>query len=123
MAGKLWAEIATLKLTGARWFLCDRDHIPPWAGCSPSWFSGRAVSRRGDAARRRQRGLRPGDELVRLVEQPLRRAPEREIDRAALLFVAERRKGLGLFELRPVQLVDPEIKRVVRHHREHHAVA
>src|SRR5256885_10918029 len=41
---------------------------------------------------RSQRGARPNDELVGLVEQPLRYTPECEIYRLALLRVIERRK-------------------------------
>ena len=55
-----------------------------------------------DPARRRQRYPRPGDKLIGFVEQPLRHAPEGEIDRAALLPVIERRKGFGLLEDRAV---------------------
>jgi len=45
--------------------------------------------------RRRQRDARPGDEFVGLVEQPLRRAPECEVDGAALFFVVEGWRGSG----------------------------
>ncbi len=45
---------------------------------------------------RRQRGARPHDEFVGLVEQPLRHAPECEINGLALLRVIERRKRLAL---------------------------
>src|SRR5438128_845436 len=44
---------------------------------------------------RRQRGARPGDELFGLVEQPIRNAPEGEVDRAALLAIVERWSGRG----------------------------
>jgi len=71
----------------------------------------------------RQRRACPDDEFVGLVEQPLRHAPESEIDGAALLGVVERREGFGLLEYRPVLLVDPEVKRVLRHHAEHHPIA
>jgi hypothetical protein len=45
--------------------------------------------------RRRQRCSRPRDKLIGFVEQPLRCAPKGEVYGAALLFVAEGRKGLG----------------------------
>src|SRR6476620_1552445 len=49
----------------------------------------RPFSLRRDPPRRRQRGLRPGDELIGFVKQPLRHAPKREVDGAALLRVIE----------------------------------
>src|ERR1700730_13847265 len=42
---------------------------------------------------------------------------------AALLLVAEGRKGCGFLEDRPVVVINPEVEHVVRHHPEHHPVA
>src|SRR6185503_15207556 len=83
----------------------------------------RPFSLRRDPPRRRQRGLRPGDELIGFVKQPLRHAPKREVDGAALLRVIERRKGLSFPERHAVLVINPEIKRVLGHHPKHHAVA
>src|SRR5690349_6516038 len=49
---------------------------------------------RRDPACGRQRNARPGAQLVRLVEQAVRRTPEREVDGGALFGVIERREGL-----------------------------
>src|SRR5262245_5337679 len=73
--------------------------------------------------RRRQRSSPPGDELIGLVEQPLRRAPKGEVYRAALLRIVEGRKGLGFLEGLPIVVINPEVERVVRHHPEHQPVA
>src|SRR6185437_8054881 len=70
-----------------------------------------------------QRCARPVDQLVRLVHQPLRRAPEGEVDGAALLAVVERRGVAGFRESRPVLVVDAEVERVVGDHAQHHPVA
>jgi hypothetical protein len=56
--------------------------------------------------RRRQRGARPRDELVGFVEQPLRNAPECEVNELTLLRVVERRKRLGFPERLPVLIID-----------------
>src|SRR6267143_3024923 len=61
------------------------------ASCCCPFF---LVSFRRNPARRRQRCLRPGDKLIGIVEQPLRRAPKGEVYGAALLRVVEGRKGL-----------------------------
>src|SRR5262249_44083692 len=108
------------------------------AACSatsraPEPYRGFAISARfrfsprrlfcSDPARRRQRYPCPRDKLVGLVEQPLGRAPEREVDRSSLCRIMERREGSGLLELRPVVVVDPEVECVVGDHPEHHAAA
>src|SRR5438876_11746653 len=72
--------------------------------------------------RRRKRRSRPAEKLIGLVEQPVRRAPKREIDGGALLLVIEGWKGLGFLEDRSVVVINPEVERVVRHHPEHHPV-
>jgi hypothetical protein len=87
---------------------------PPWR-CP--------FSLRRDPARRHQRCSRPRNKLIGLVEQPLRRAPKGEIDRAALFLVVQGRNGLGFLEDRPVVVINPEVERVVRHHPEHQPVA
>src|SRR5262245_33076227 len=81
-----------------------------------------AFSVRCDPTRGRQRGSRPRDKLIRLVEQPLGRAPKGEVYGAALLLVAEGRRGLGFLEGRPVVVINPEVERVVRHHPQHQSV-
>jgi hypothetical protein len=90
------------------------------ASCCCPFF---LVSFRRNPARRRQRCLRPGDKLIGIVEQPLRRAPKGEVYGAALLRVVEGRKGLGFLEDRPVVVINPEVERVVPHHCEHQPVA
>src|SRR5882762_10195440 len=80
-------------------------------------------SLRRDPTRRRQRYSRPRDKLIGFVEQPLRRVPKGEVYGAALLLVAEGRKGCGFLEDRPVVVINPEVEHVVRHHPEHHPVA
>src|SRR6266542_3342864 len=65
---------------------------------------------------RRQRGARPRDELVGLVEQSLRYTPECEIYRFALLRVIERRKRLGFPERLPALVIHPKVEAVLRHH-------
>src|SRR5579862_7600610 len=57
---------------------------------------------RRDPPRRSQRRTRPGEKFIGFVEQPLRRAPEGEVDRAAALLVVERRKSLRLLEQRAI---------------------
>src|SRR5690242_8770129 len=63
---------------------------------------------RRDPACGRQRNARPGAQLVRLVEQAVRRTPEREVDGGALFGVIERREGLRVLEGGPVVVIDPE---------------
>ena len=70
----------------------------------------------------RQRYSCPRDKLIGFVEQPLRGAPKGEIYGAALLLVAEGWKGLGFLEGRPIVVINPEVKHVLRHHPEHHPV-
>src|SRR6185312_14969852 len=83
----------------------------------------RAFALGGDPPRRRQRCACPRDELVRLVEQALRRAPEGEVDGATFLRVVERWKGFCFLEDCPVLVIDPKVESVVPHHSEHQAVA
>src|SRR5450755_2124782 len=83
----------------------------------------RLFSLRRDPTRRRQRYARPRHKFFGFVEQPLRRAPEGEVYAAALLLVAQGRKGLGFLEGRPVVVINPEVEHVVRHHPEHYPVA
>src|SRR5262249_40573544 len=66
---------------------------------------------------------RPFDKLIGLVEEPLRRAPKRQIDEIALLLVIQRRKGRGFLERPAIALIDPEVERVICHHPEHQPVA
>src|SRR5437899_4032000 len=80
-------------------------------------------SLRRDPTRRRQGCSRPRDKLIGFVEQPFRRAPKGEVYGAALLLVAEGRKGFGFLEGRPVVVINPEVEHVVRHHPEHQPVA
>jgi hypothetical protein len=83
-------------------------------------LDGTGTKERRDPARRRQRHARPGDEFVRVVEQPLRGAPKGEVYGAALLLVGEGRNGPGFLEFRPVAVIDPEGEYV---HPEHQPVA
>src|ERR1700746_2341173 len=93
---------------------------PPSARFLP-WRS--TFSLRSDPTRRRQRRSRPREKLIGFVEQPLRRAPKRQVYGAALLLVAEGRNGLCFLEDRPVVVINPEVERLVRHHPEHEPVA
>src|ERR1700730_1936723 len=102
---------AVMRLRSAMWVVLL---FSPW--CCP-------FSLRRDPTRRRQGHSRPRDKLVGLVKQPLRGAPKREVYGAALLLVAEGRKGLGFLEDRPVVVINPEVEHVVRHHPEHRPVA
>src|SRR5262245_37232707 len=80
-------------------------------------------SLRSDPMRRRQRGSRPAEKLIGLVEQPLRRTPKGQIYGGALLLVVEGWKSRGFCEGGAVVVVNPEVERVVRYHPEHHPVA
>ena len=59
---------------------------------------------------------------MRLVVQPFRHAPERQVDGVVLLAVAQRRKGAGLREGFAVAVVHAEVEGVVRHHAQHDAL-
>src|SRR5438067_8908580 len=77
------------------------------AGTSPlrqaaSLAGSAAHSFRRDPARRRQSYSSPCDKLIGFVEQPLRRAPKRELDSLALLAVIQGRKGRGFLERRAI---------------------
>src|SRR4029077_8420778 len=80
-------------------------------------------SLRRNPPRRGERGPRPNDQLIGLVEPALRRAPGRGIYGARPPLIVERRKGFGFLEGRAVVVVDPEVERVVPHHPEHEPVA
>jgi hypothetical protein len=64
-----------------------------------------------DRQRQRKRKPRPRDTLIGFVEQLLRRPPKRDAYGAAVLLVAEGRKGLGVLEDRPVVVINPEVER------------
>src|SRR6516164_1263831 len=82
-----------------------------------------AYSLHRDPTRGRQRYSRPRDKLIRIVEQPLRHAPEGEVNGRALLFVAEGRKGLGFLEGRAVFVINPDVECIVCYHPQHYPVA
>src|ERR1700747_2488961 len=112
-------------------FCCSYDlalHCPPSRGRPDSLFLATLSTRgllfqsmplgspwrcpfslRRDPARRCQRCSRPRNKLIGHVQQPLRRAPKGEIDRAALFLVVQGRNGLGFLEDRPVVVINPEV--------------
>jgi hypothetical protein len=71
----------------------------------------------------RQRCSRPGNELLAIVEQPLRRTPEGEVNSGPFLEIVEGWIGFRFLESRPTEFIYSEIQRVVGHHTEHYTVA